>query len=77
MRCAAWHVVRDGYAAVHGALPASLEELHPVPAPLNPATGLPYEYALEDGVATLRLPLNDGFRNTAWRIELQIEEKQP
>jgi hypothetical protein len=64
-------------AAVHGSLPASLEELHPVPAPLNPATGLPYEYALEDGVATLRLPVSDGFRNMAWRIELKVEEKQP
>lgn len=42
------------FAATHGGqLPTSLDQLIDTPAPLNPATGMPFEYRIEDGVAIL------------------------
>ncbi|HZZ42312.1 MAG TPA: hypothetical protein VFE58_05200 [Tepidisphaeraceae bacterium] len=42
------------YASSHdGSLPAHLEDITETPAPINPATGDPFEYQLENNVATL------------------------
>jgi len=42
------------YAATHdGKLPARLDELTEAPAPLDPATGKPFEYKMTDGKALL------------------------
>jgi hypothetical protein len=42
------------YAAAHdGKLPERLSDITVTPAPDNPATGLPFEYRVENGVATL------------------------
>jgi hypothetical protein len=42
------------YAASHdGKMPASLDELGPIPVPINPVTGRAFDYRLENDVATL------------------------
>jgi tetratricopeptide (TPR) repeat protein len=42
------------YAAEHGgALPKSLHDVKETPVPENPATGKPFEYRVENGIATL------------------------
>jgi hypothetical protein len=45
------------YAAAHdGTLPPSLEAISEAPAPLDPATGMPFEYKVGDHSATLTAP---------------------
>jgi hypothetical protein len=41
------------YAAEHGRFPASLADV-PVPLPIDPVTGKPFDYRLEEGKAILR-----------------------
>jgi hypothetical protein len=43
------------HAAVHGRLPANLNEITVVPVPANPATGQPFEYKLGAADATANL----------------------
>jgi hypothetical protein len=56
------------HAAEHGELPARLGDVAVAPIPLNPLTGRPFAYRLEDGVATL--DLEDHERPTVYRIRL-------
>lgn len=60
------------YAAEHGKLPATLEEITVVPVPLNPVTEKPYQYRLDGETAILELPLSDGMREQAWRFEIKL-----
>jgi hypothetical protein len=46
-----WHATTNG-----GRLPVTLDEVKVVPLPLNPATGKPFAYRLENGVGLLELP---------------------
>jgi hypothetical protein len=49
------------YADAHGgALPPSLEAIEEAPAPIDPATGKPFEYRVRGDVATLEAPLPAG-----------------
>lgn len=61
------------YAASHnGNWPNSLDAVTEVPTPLNPATGKPFVYRLEDSTAILDLPASDGIPGSNRRYELQI-----
>jgi hypothetical protein len=58
------------YAAVHdGRLPKRLEDVSEVPIPLNPHTGRPFPYRVEEGQAILDLD-GDSF-NRRWLIRLR------
>jgi hypothetical protein len=45
--------IRSYAAANSGALPAQLSDITETPVPLNPATGKPFEYRVDNGTATL------------------------
>jgi hypothetical protein len=61
------------YAASHaGGLPKSLDEIAEVPIPLNPATGKPFVYRLEERTAILELPKSDGIPGIQRRYEIEI-----
>jgi hypothetical protein len=45
--------IRSYAAANNGQLPAQLSDITETPVPLNPATGEPFEYRVDDGTATL------------------------
>lgn len=60
------------HAAAHGTLPATLEEITIVPAPLNPVTEKPYQYRLDGETAILELPFSDGIPGVAWRFEITL-----
>jgi hypothetical protein len=65
------------YAAEHeGKLPESLEEVTNVPLPLNPATGKPFLYRLEDATGILELPKSDRITGSTRRFEIQIAAKK-
>lgn len=58
------------YAAVHdGRLPERLEDVSEVPIPLNPHTGRPFPYRVEEGQAIL--DLDGGVFNRQWLIRLR------
>lgn len=59
-------------AAKSGKLPASLDEIAAVPLPLNPLTGKPYQYRVDDETAILELPFSDGLAGSAWRFEIKL-----
>jgi hypothetical protein len=64
------------YAASHaGGLPESLDEVTEVPVPLNPATGKPFTYRLDNQTAILELPASEGFPGHGRRFEIQIAQK--
>jgi hypothetical protein len=48
------------YAQAHQGLPARLEEIAEAPVPIDPLTGLPFEYRLEGDRATLSAPYPPG-----------------
>jgi hypothetical protein len=50
---AAVEAIRSYAAANGGALPKSLDDVKETPVPENPATGKPFEYRVENDVATL------------------------
>lgn len=60
------------YAAEHGKLPTTLEEITVVPVPLNPVTEKPYQYRLDGETAILELPFSDGMQDRAWRFEITL-----
>lgn len=60
------------HAAKTGALPARLEDIDVVPAPVNRATGKLYQYQLKGDTAVLELPFSDGFQGVAWRFEIKL-----
>jgi hypothetical protein len=61
------------HAAAHnGQLPGSLDDITIVPIPRNPATGKPFEYALNGATAVLTLPLSDGLASGNRRYEIQV-----
>ncbi|MEX2308248.1 MAG: hypothetical protein WD738_11675 [Pirellulales bacterium] len=63
------------YAAEHGGrLPTSLDEVTRVPLPMNPATGQPFDYTLEDGVAVLEMPRLDRHESERERFEIVIAQ---
>jgi len=65
------------YAAEHdGKLPETLEEVTSVPLPLNPATGKPFSYRLEDATGILELPKSDRVTGSNRRFEIQIAAKK-
>lgn len=65
------------YAAEHdGKLPETLEEVTSVPIPLNPATGKPFLYRLEDATGILELPKSDRVTGSNRRFEIQIAAKK-
>jgi hypothetical protein len=63
------------YAAAHdGTLPDSLEALTESPAPLDPATGKPYEYRRDGASATLIAPIPPGApNNTNYRLHYELK----
>ena len=50
-----------------GELPDSLDQLN-VPAPIDPVTNRPFEYELNEGIATLK----GGRLRTSWEIKLEL-----
>jgi hypothetical protein len=66
------------YAAQNaGLLPRSLNEIHQVPVPKNPATGQAFVYRLEGATGILELPTSDGIPGYNRRFEIQIAENDP
>jgi len=59
------------HAAETGQLPETLDDISVVPIPLNPATNKPFDYQLNDGTATLKLPRSDGTYYSR-RFELRL-----
>jgi hypothetical protein len=53
------------HAARNGKWPAALDDLTDAPAPADPVTGKPFEYAVNDGVAVLSAPPISGVKGTA------------
>jgi hypothetical protein len=45
--------IRSYAAANNGQLPARLEDIKETPCPDNPATGLPFDYSMDNGVVTI------------------------
>lgn len=52
--------IRSYAAANGGELPAQLSDITDTPVPLNPATGQPFEYRVDNGVATLSDSRSEG-----------------
>lgn len=59
-------------AANEGKLPETLDAVTQVPVPLNPATGKPFVYRLEEQTAIIELPKSDGIPNHTRRFEIKI-----
>ena len=62
------------HAAREGSLPAKLSEVKCVPTPLNPATDKPFDYSLDDGLATIVLPKSDDVMPIERRYEIRLAE---
>ena len=63
------------YAAGHGgSLPASLDAITEAPAPLDPATGKPYNYKVNGTTATLTAPAPPGLEQI-WQYKINYELK--
>lgn len=62
------------YAAGHdGQLPASLEAITEAPAPIDPATGRPFQYAIDGATATLKAPSPPGMPDIpVFRIQYKL-----
>jgi hypothetical protein len=59
------------YAAAHdGALPKRLEDVTDTPIPQNPATGKPFHYELQDGLAVI----SDEWSLSALRYTVRIRK---
>lgn len=64
------------YAAAHdGKLPESLDDIHEVPVPMNPATGKSFEYRLDEETAIIALPPSDGLYPSNRRFEIRIADQ--
>lgn len=64
------------HAATHdGAWPTTLEELE-LPAPLDPITGQPFEYAVADGVATIESSLPPTLRASNHGLQYRVRVRK-
>jgi hypothetical protein len=63
------------YAASHdGKFPPNLDSLTDSPVPIDPATGKPFEYALDGETATLSAPLPQGSpEHPAYRVRYVLK----
>ncbi len=64
------------HAAQAGKLPTTLDEVTVVPVPLDPATGGPFAYKLEDGVATLDVTDLAGMQRDILRVPVKVRLRQ-
>jgi hypothetical protein len=60
--------IRSYAAANNGELPAQLSDITETPVPLNPATGEPFEYRVDNGTATLSDSKSEGWLTYTIRI---------
>jgi hypothetical protein len=63
------------HAAHHdGKLPAALDDITLVPIPIDPLSGKPFEYTVDDGAFTLEAKLLEGMvrRDAGLRYEVQV-----
>lgn len=62
------------YAASHKTLPERLEDIKDVPVPVDPMTGRPFEYRVENGRALLSAPVvPKGFVHYSFSLHYSIE----
>jgi len=64
------------HAAEAGALPETLAQVKCVPVPRNPATQQPFQYTMNDGLATFVLPTSDGVMHSERRYEIRLASDQ-
>lgn len=67
------------HAARHdGQLPANLNQITEVPVPIDPLSGKPFQYAVDDGSFTLEAPLLEGMdrRDAGLRYEVNVAAPQ-
>jgi hypothetical protein len=71
--------LRMAAAASNGQLPQTLEQLEACPAPVDPVTGRPFDYRVENGVAILILAPPDGrsAEEAGKRFELRLASPAP
>ena len=65
------------YAAEHGHWPETLDVIKKVPVPLDPWLQKPFEYSVNDGIATLQpplAPLPPGGLGAISRFELTLRQ---
>lgn len=61
------------YGATHGRFPARLQDITDAPAPLDPATGRPFDYRLDGDHAVLSAPAPPGLNSPRYRINYVLK----
>jgi DNA-directed RNA polymerase specialized sigma24 family protein len=64
------------HAAATGKLPATLEEITVVPVPLDPASGKPFRYVLDESAAVIDLAEETGIRREDVKLPVRIRLRE-